>query len=56
MWICPNAVVFGGICIGNNVKIGAGCIVNKSVPDNCTVVGNPARIIKKANIQCNELL
>lgn len=56
VWICPNAVIFGGVSIGNNVVIGAGCIVNKSVPDNCTVVGNPARIIKKANIKCNEVL
>ena len=42
--------------IGNNVTIGAGCIVNKSIPDNCTVVGNPARIIRKSNECCNEML
>lgn len=45
--IYANAVVFGGITIGNNVKIGAGAVVNKDIPDNCTVVGNPARIITK---------
>lgn len=45
--IYANAVVFGGIHIGNNVKIGAGAVVNKDVPDNCTVVGNPGRIILK---------
>lgn len=44
--IYANAVIFGGIKIGSNVKIGAGSIVNKDVPDNCTVVGNPMRIIK----------
>lgn len=27
--------------------IGAGCVVVKNVPDNCTVVGNPAYIIQK---------
>lgn len=43
--IYANAVIFGGIHIGNNVKIGAGAVVNKDVPDNCTVVGNPMRII-----------
>lgn len=43
--IYTNAVVFGGITVGNNVKIGAGTVVNKDVPDNCTVVGNPGRII-----------
>lgn len=56
VWVCPNAVLFGGITIGNNVTIGAGCIVNKSIPDDCTVVGNPARIIKKSGIRCNILL
>lgn len=44
--IMPNSVVAGGITIGNNVTIGAGSVVLKSVPDNCLVVGNPARIIK----------
>ena len=42
-----NVVVIGGVRIGNNVKIGAGSVVTKDIPDNCTVVGNPARIIFK---------
>jgi serine O-acetyltransferase len=45
--VFPNASIFGGITIGNNVKIGAGAVVNKDVPDNCTVVGNPMRIIHR---------
>lgn len=56
VWISTNAVVFGGITIGDNVTIGAGTVLNKSVPDNCTVVGNPARIIKRNGIRCNESL
>ena len=43
--IYANSVVTNGIRIGNNVIIGAGSIVLKDVPDNSTVVGNPARII-----------
>lgn len=45
--IFTGAVVFGAITIGNNVNIGAGAVVNKDVPDNCTVVGNPMRIIRR---------
>ncbi len=45
--ICTGAVVVGGIVIGNNVTIAAGTVLTKSVPDNCIVVGNPARIIQK---------
>ncbi|MBR0406929.1 MAG: hypothetical protein IJI53_02720 [Clostridia bacterium] len=44
--IATNSVVFGPIIIGDNVVIGAGSVVNKDVPANCTVVGNPARIIR----------
>lgn len=56
VWICPNSVVFGPINIGNNVKIGAGTVLFKSVPDNCTVVGNPARIVKMNDRNVNILL
>ena len=45
--VFANAVVAGGITVGNNVTIGAGSVVLRDVPDNCCVVGNPARIIKK---------
>lgn len=38
--------VLGPINIGNHVKIGAGAIVLKDVPDYCTVVGNPGRIVR----------
>jgi len=33
------------VTIGENVKVGAGAVVTKDVPDNCIVTGNPARII-----------
>ncbi len=42
-----HACIIGDVHIGNNVTIGAGAVVVKDVPDNCTVVGNPAHIIKQ---------
>jgi len=35
------------VTIGENSIVGAGAVVTKDVPDNCVVVGNPARILKK---------
>jgi serine O-acetyltransferase len=45
VYIGPGAKLLGGIYIGNNVKIGANAVVNKSFPDNVTIVGVPAYII-----------
>ncbi len=41
-----GAKVLGNITLGNNVKIGAGSVVVHPVPDDCTVVGIPGRIVK----------
>lgn len=54
--IGANVVIVGKIKIGNNVIIGAGTVVTKNVPDNCTIVGNPARIISRNGIRINEKL
>ena len=43
--IGAGAKVLGNIVVGNNVKIGANAVVLKSVPDNTTVVGVPAKPI-----------
>ncbi len=45
-FIGAGAVIKQCISIGKNVIIGAGAIVLDHMPDNCTVVGNPAKIIK----------
>jgi serine O-acetyltransferase len=42
-----GAKVLGNIRIGSNVKIGAGSVVVHPVPENCTVVGVPAEIVRK---------
>ena len=42
-WIGAGAVIRQGIRIGAGVTVGAGAVVVKSVIDNITVVGNPAK-------------
>lgn len=50
VFIGARAMVLGSIHIGNNVKIGAGAVVLHDVPDNCTVVGISAKIVKEVEI------
>lgn len=50
--ISAGAKVLGSFEIGSNTKIGAGSVVLSPVPDNCTVVGVPGRIVKRNNISC----
>ena len=41
-----NSIIMPGVKIGNEVVIGSGSVVTKNIPDNCIVVGNPAKVIK----------
>lgn len=45
--VSAGAKCIGDITIGNNSIIGAQTVVLKDVPDNCTVVGVPAFIVKE---------
>ncbi len=49
--ISAGAKVLGSFTIGNNVKIGAGSVVLESIPDNCTVVGVPGRVVRRHNAE-----
>ncbi len=42
--IAAGASVLGPITVGKNSKVGAGAVVLKDVPENCTVVGVPGRL------------
>lgn len=47
--VSSGAKVLGPFKVGDNSKIGAGSVVLKEVPPNCTVVGVPGRIVVKEN-------
>jgi serine O-acetyltransferase len=50
-----GAKVLGPVKIGNNVKIAAGAVVLQDIPDDCTAVGIPARIVRKGAIKTADL-
>lgn len=52
--ISTGAQVLGNIIIGDNAKIGAGSVVLRSVPANCTVVGVPGRIVIQDGARVND--
>ena len=43
-----GAKVLGPINIGSNVKVAANAVVLSDIPENCTAVGVPARIARRA--------
>lgn len=45
--IGAGAKVLGPFTVGCGSKIGASAVVLKAVPPNCTVVGNPGRIVRR---------
>jgi serine O-acetyltransferase len=47
IYIGPGAKIIGAVSIGNNVAIGANCVVTKNVPDNSVVVGVPGKVISQ---------
>lgn len=45
VYLGPGAKVVGNVKIGNNVAVGANCVVTKDVENNAVVVGIPGKII-----------
>lgn len=46
VFVGANTTILPNVVIGNNVIIGAGSVVTHSVPSNCVVAGNPAKILQ----------
>lgn len=45
-FIGGNSLILPGVTIGDSVVVGSGSVVTKSVPSNCIVAGNPAKVIR----------
>ena len=45
--IGAGAKVLGPFKVGNNVKIASGAVVLGEIPDDCTAVGVPARVVRR---------
>jgi serine O-acetyltransferase len=53
--IGTGAKILGNIRVGHHVKVGAGSVVVRSVPDHSTVVGVPGRVVGDANADLDTL-
>ena len=45
--IGAGAKILGNITIGDNTRVGAGSVVVDDVPEHCTVVGVPGRVVQQ---------
>jgi serine O-acetyltransferase len=47
VFIGAGAKIIGGVSVGNDAKVGANAVVVHDVPPDCTVVGIPAKIVRR---------
>ena len=52
--IGSGSTILSDLVIGENALIGAGSVVNKDVPANAIVAGNPARVLRYINADGEE--
>ena len=49
-----GAKLLGNFTVGDGAKIAAGAVVLGPVPENCTAVGIPARVVRKGGLKVDE--
>jgi acetyltransferase-like isoleucine patch superfamily enzyme len=47
VWIGANAVILGGVTIGDGAVVAAGAVVNRDLQEGAVVAGVPARFVRK---------
>jgi len=45
-WIGMNAALVGNVRVGVGTVVGSNAVVNRSIPDYCVAVGQPARVVR----------
>ena len=50
VWVGANAVILGGVTIGDGAVVAAGAVVTKDVEPGAVVAGNPAKILRKREV------
>jgi serine O-acetyltransferase len=45
VWIGPQSIIYGNVCIGDGATILPHTVITKSIPAKTVVQGNPARLI-----------
>ena len=53
--IGAGAKVLGPFKIGDNSNIAAGSVVLNEIPENCTAVGSPARVVRQNGVRVDYL-
>lgn len=51
VWIGANCIITKGVTIGKHSVIAANSVVTKDIPEYSVFAGNPAKLIKKLNIE-----
>ena len=54
--IGAGAKILGNITIGDNTRVGAGSVVVDDVPEHCTVVGVPGRVVQQKFMNSDGIL
>lgn len=49
VWVGRQVIILGGTTVGSGSVIGAASVVKGAFPNNCIIVGTPARMVRKDN-------